>query len=210
MKVDYKKYIKKFEENKTDKKEKEDYGDIQILYNNIKSFYYAQITSKQMNIYVEKVRLESETGKYLDPFNIQRASLFIAIIAVIFTLYLQGSNFFNFHINHFDNSISNIIDALLKIGVLYLAIWNVGKSLYNDKDKKENMQYLINSIRLKILDDIEKEIAEEQILTKKEADKLEKQQRTEQYFNRGKLINNLEPAFSEIAAGLVKVFKKNR
>ncbi|MBU3102237.1 MULTISPECIES: hypothetical protein [Clostridium] len=187
-KVDYKKYVKKFEENKTDKKEKEDYEDIQILYNNIKSFYYTQIKSKQLKVNIEKVRLESETGKYLDPFNIQRIGLFIAICAVIFTLYLQGSNIFNFHIKYFGDSVSNIINASLGAVTFIILICCMGKNLYSDKDKKQNMQFFINSIRLKVLDDIEKEIAEEQIRKKEEADKLEKRQWIEQRFNRGNLF----------------------
>lgn|GEM_PF-5505998 len=175
----------------------ENYLEIKKTYNYIKKDYINRIMQKTIDINIERASLERDinNGKVLSVPN------YLSFTLLAITIFITGM------IATY-NKYPNVTIVITIISSIFVVYAGFSISLYLSKDDKK---VIVFKLCLRVLDDIEKEMAEEQIVIKEKADKLEKQQKIEEYFIRGRFINNLAPALNEIAVGLVsKVFKKNK
>lgn len=138
--------------------EKNDYMELDELYSEIKKDYYNKLKRKEIKISVEKIRLESQMGKYISKLGDFSLNYYIAMVAVFMTLYLEKLNVFGGIIfKNIDKSVASILNSLAALAIFMLLIQFFVCIMDKDieKDKRES---LINNIKLKVLEDIEKEI----------------------------------------------------
>ncbi|MBU3154767.1 hypothetical protein LL038_05270 [Clostridium estertheticum] len=182
--------MKNIEEILNDKNSRND------IKNNYKKAYdsYGEYKYDSKFIKYEEIKLKKIIEEKL--IDINYFGVYITTIALIFTI--LATCFFSLELGGSLNIWISTSYVVLSLIMLFIYEWF----------KSINKRKISNSrVCLKVLEDIQKEVSEEQIQIKEEADKSEKQQRIEQYFNREKFINNFA-TFSEIAVGLSKVFKK--
>ena len=183
---------------------KEEYIITKDLYTYIKVEYVDRIKNDNMCIEIEKARLDRE----INQGKIKSLPNYISYMLLSMTVLASGfiTAFTQYTGKSYNRYILIVGFTIIFVAIILSTGLSTSKEFILD-DKK----VIVFKLSLRVLNDIEEEIAEELSKAKEKADKLEKQQKIEQYFSRGKFINNFAPAFNEIATGLVsKVFKKNK
>ncbi|MBW9170764.1 hypothetical protein K2F43_06030 [Clostridium estertheticum] len=190
---DYQKAISEFNSDMKSTKTTEQYDNINKIYKQIKKYYEAKRINEDFDMNIEKIRIQRNLGVHPNNFMSFGIACYIAIIGTIFYFMIQIT------ISYLDKYGNEIIKFGISLFFLVLLFKTISSTFGKEiiKDKPRN---LMMNISIKVLDDIEKEVAEE-------VDRLEKQQRIEQYISREKFINNFA-TFSEIAVKLSNVFKK--
>lgn len=143
--------------NKEDKK----LEDIANLYNNIKDYYIEKIKTNNNFIIYEKLRLEGELGKYTKNIFNLNLNMGVIILTVLVTLFLESTKVFDIiNITQFHYVINIILNTIIRMSTFFILLFGC---LYNLKDKnseQEKNEEVLNNIRLKVLENIEKEIQE--------------------------------------------------
>ncbi|WP_238906643.1 hypothetical protein [Clostridium sp. YIM B02506] len=153
------------EEIKSDKNEynevKKDIEQTRKLYENIKNYYYKKIKSDYRYLVFEKIRLERKLGKYNHKIIEFSVNYFIGIFSAVFALFLQSVNLFDvIKITVFSNDINSILNNMVKMITFFILLFGFMR-MFDDKGSKEQ-QYInvLNNIKLKVIEEIEKEIEE--------------------------------------------------
>lgn len=125
---------------------KNDYDDIEECYKKIKTYYINKINAKQIDINIERIRLENSIGKY----NGYYSSVYITMIISIFsaTMVLIMQEFLK------SLKINNYLGNAWFLMILFaIAAFSIGKEFKKDKTK----DFTIN-LSIKVLDEIKREI----------------------------------------------------
>lgn len=144
------------EEIKDNIKNKNDQDDILELKNKIREDYIEKINKNELDIISEKIRLEHNVGKYITPYANSIINFSVALFSGIFILYFQNSNIFDIKINFLPQLVVSIITPIIKMLIFLGLIWYVSKVIVNKPDEKNKKISLINNIRLKVLEEIER------------------------------------------------------
>jgi hypothetical protein len=216
-KTRYDDYLELFRTDKCDT----DYVKTEELYNEIKQYYENKVKSNRISISVEKIRLETNLGKYNgNIFNLS-INYFIAMLAVILTLFFEKLDLFGYEFE-FGNDINlnaSFNNALKVISLVAIVLFLI-KVLSDKKTILTNKRDILDNIKLKVLDDLEKEYSAENA-KKKEIENQQSiiEQLKSQNNNSKKdvLMDMVAPAMLEVAATLLKkdswikrMFKKVR
>lgn len=153
--------LKLFNETVGNKIEEEGYGDSLALYNKIKEYYKVKIKQKDFIISVERIRLETIVGKYSDSLSNYSISLFIGIMSALTALFIQSMDVLNINISAFPKE----INMLLKVGTFFTLLYILARSLNDSTSIKNRRKSIVNSIRLNVLAEIEKELAQKEANT---------------------------------------------
>ncbi|MBC2580612.1 hypothetical protein [Clostridium sp. DJ247] len=146
------------EEIKDNVKNKNEHDDILELTKKIRDDYIERINNNELDIMSEKIRLEHSIGKYNTTFMGYSANLYIGIISGIFGFYFQRSGIFNnvIKIKGFSDSANQTIGVIANF-ITFMILIFVLTALMGDKSTRKSKKVsLINNIRLKVLEDIEK------------------------------------------------------
>lgn len=176
-------------------------GNINKIYIEVREYYINKRRKEKFDIKIEKIRIEQNLGSFFNNFTAYNMAFYIAVFGSLFYFMIQT---ILSYIDTGNKIFDSVLSLMVLLGFLFFITKEIDKSIQKDKPRN----FMLN-ISLKVLEDIENEDANKLSKSKEDADKLEKQQRLEQYINRGKVISNFV-AFSEIAVGLSKVFKKNK
>ncbi|MCB2321269.1 hypothetical protein LGK98_10560 [Clostridium tagluense] len=149
--------LKLFNETVGNKTEEDGYNDSLDLYKEIKKYYKVKIKQKDFIIRVERIRLETITGKYSSSLSNYMISLTIAIMAALLAVLIQSVGLFNINISVLPEE----INILLKIVTFLILLYVLINSLNDNISMKNKRESIINNIRLNVLIEIEKEIAQE-------------------------------------------------
>lgn len=143
---------------KNSDEEDKELENIKSLYNNIREYYIKKIDSDENFIIYEKIRLEKSLGKYTkNTFGIT-LNIGAIIFSVLVTLFIESMGIFDrVNISMFIEIVNIILNCLIKVGVFFFMIF-VFTHTYVDKNvKKDRNEEILNNIRLKVLNEIEKE-----------------------------------------------------
>ena len=173
----YEKIINKFNVDMEDTKTIEQYDNINKAYMYIKIYYEKKNKDNKFSIKAEKIRIEENIGSNGSNIISFGMAYYIAIIGSLF--------YFMFELvitafNKYSNEINVGLTIVFLLTMLFFSSYIIGEGI-----KKEGLRNLRLNISLKVLENIEKEIDDEQIREKEKVGKLEIQQRSEEYLNRG-------------------------
>lgn len=181
-----------------------EYKNIKDTYYKLKEFYKKKIKHKEIETQIEKIRLEKKLGRYEGKV-IQFNSAFVcafcsSILIVIIQVMLQIYN----------NKNSALIGELFTLFTLLILFIYIIYDFTKDSTKQKPKDLII-FISLKVLDDIEKEMQQQEIKDKAEADKKDKHELIQQCLsNKDKInmrtINNT----LDIVADVTKVISSRR
>lgn len=145
---------------KDDNEAKRDINEIRDLYINIKDYYYEIIKEDNNFIVYEKIRLEKNLGKYTKGMVDLNMNFFIAVFSAALTLLLDGLEpFESINISIYSTQVNNILNYVAKIVVFFVVIFGFLYNMANDKGTKlEKNITILNNIKLRAIDDIEKEL----------------------------------------------------
>jgi hypothetical protein len=144
---------------KNSNEENKELENIKSLYNNIREYYIKKIDSDENFIIYEKIRLEKSLGKYTKNTLGITLNIGAIIFSVLVTLFIESMGIFDrVNISMFIEIVNVILNCLIKVGVFFFMIF-VFTHTYVDKNvKKDRNEEILNNIRLKVLNDIEREI----------------------------------------------------
>ena len=173
----YEKIINKFNVEMEDAKTTEQYDNINKVFTYIKIYYEKKNKDKKFSIKAEKIRIEDNIGSNASSIISFSMAYYIAIIGSLF--------YFMFELvitafNKYSNEINVGLTIAFLLTMLFFSSYIIGEGI-----KKEGLRNLRLNISLKVLENIEKEIADEQKREKEEVGKLEIQRRIEEHLNRG-------------------------
>lgn len=185
-----------------------DYKQVNKVYNHIYSIYKAKIDNKELNISVEKIRLEKSIGKYQSAVTKNSTTIITGMLCVFIQFAIvDGMKAFG------------VQNDFLKYALTYALLFWFLNYMSNDTNKskpKDVMTY----ISLKVLDDLEKEYS---IENEKKKDVENQQAIVEQLKSENTnskkdvIMDIVAPAMLEVAATVVqksslvkRIFKKGR
>lgn len=160
----YKDCLKQYEEENRDYIKK-DHDDIVMLKDKIEKDYRVKIKNNEIDIAAEKIRLEEAIGKYNTKVMEFSANLLIAMLAGIFGAFIQSIGVFNFipKIKWLSNSTNDLISNVGKVVIFVIMIYFLAKSFVGKDSKKDKINSVVNNIKLKVLEQIEKEMEKEKL-----------------------------------------------
>lgn len=129
-------------------KERSESGKIKCIHHEIKEYYKEQVSTKKIDIKIEKIRLEKLTGKYNSELVKYNISFYIALMCAIFPLYFQEL----FRTTKFNNP---VIILFILCSIIFVLIYFFSKE--SDKDKPKS---LMLNLSLKVLEELEEELKE--------------------------------------------------
>lgn len=139
--------------------EKEDYKTVNNLYGKIKKYYLERLNKNEIDIRVEKVRLEGKAGKLDNNIKSYSVNYLNNFMIIIITLYLEGSKLFDYNLNWFSNSILNNVLTVFSKGIIFMGIaYFLPKLVFNKKTKKEREEEILNNFKLRVVEDLIKDI----------------------------------------------------
>lgn len=140
------------------------YEGIYKLYTQIKDEYIEKINKQEIDLSIEKIRLETILGKYNNPITNIYMGYFVSIVAVIITILLEQLGIFSIDIESRLPFLPQGTNISLKLLTAFFYMYVLMRVLNGKKERKDNSQYLVNCIRLKIIEDIELELKEKQLI----------------------------------------------
>lgn len=160
----YKEYLNIYLVNMHDNNiEKKNHDDLHKIIERIKKDYENNINNNELDIMTEKIRLKHIVGKYNTSVLSNVASFYIAISSGLFALFMQSMDIFNINIYFLSKTGSDLINMVLKVGIFLLLLWFIGKNLIDTEKEKGNKISILNSIRLEVIIQIEKEYQEKKL-----------------------------------------------
>lgn len=151
----FKQCLNLFRINKNEK----GYIEASNLYNEVKEYYKLKLRDENFNLVVEKIRLESIVGKFDNNIKNFSINYLNSFMFVIITLYLEGIKLFEFQLKWFPNDNVNSILTIFSKGILFmLIIYITQKIIFSKGTKKERNDEVLNNVKLKVLEEIEKEM----------------------------------------------------
>ncbi|MBU3182940.1 hypothetical protein [Clostridium psychrophilum] len=173
----YEKIINKFNVDMEDTKTIEQYDNINKAFMYIRIYYEKKNKDKKFSIKAEKIRIEENIGSNGSNIISFGMAYYIAIIGSLFyTMFELVITAFN----KYSNEINVGLTIVFLLTMLFFSSYIIGEGI-----KKEGLRNLRLNISLKVLENIEKEIDDEQKREKEKVGKLEIQQRSEEHLNRG-------------------------
>lgn len=165
----YKDCLELFYKSKDDSDEKRDHDDILILYNEIEKYYKEKIKCSEINIKAEKIRLEQKIGKYANLYRSNTSNLFVGVIPGIFILFFDKLGIFD---DIMLSSVSPELSRALAMSMKFVSFSIISGFLLKFSEEKnlskDKNSLIINNIKLKVLNDIEKEVNEGNFIVKQE------------------------------------------
>lgn len=198
--LEFNKYIN--DENKHNR-----YNHIQELYLKAREHYNKKIKDKDFDIKIEKIKIEKKLGNYSGIMSKSNEAIFVGIFSGVFPLFIE-------RIGLFDEGGNMIRTMLYFFYVLILVAFTFGPTIKKDSTKDAMLYICLN-----VLNEIEKEIIDEKLKLREEADKKVttlSQATFEQPFDKRTVLKEIvAPAIMEVAATIIKkdswfkrVFKK--
>lgn len=140
--------------NSEDKKK--DFSELCELYNKIKRYYLNEMQSNEFSILIEKIQLEKKLGRYTGMKTNYNMTFLIGLISAVLPINIQ--------LMGLTDEKGNLFLGLFSMAAFVISIVMVfGKDITKDKTND-----IMISLCLKVLEDIEKEINENNILAKSE------------------------------------------
>lgn len=200
---DIEKGIKEFNDYFQSTQEREN-KEIDDLYNHIREAYRIKFNNDEIKIKIEKMNIERNIGRYQGALRKNGLTLFIGILGIMIQLMLPEF----LRMLNINNPAVNFI--IMGIFIVWF-ISNIGKDF--DKQRPRD---LMNFVALKVLDDMENEIADQKAIDEKKVT----WERIEQCVSKNNVLNNALTTFAEVAAekvvreGIVRrvlsVFRKKK
>ncbi|MBM7869254.1 hypothetical protein JOC70_000723 [Clostridium pascui] len=172
-----------------------EYNDIEKIYNDIREYYKEKIKNKEINLSVEKIRLERSLGKHSGAGFSYSIAFIIAIAGGIFSSIIQQIIKIVEMENNFKTS-GIVISIFVLLGVYLYAIFALGKDL----NKYKPRDVMLN-ISLKVIEELEKEMNENKAIQEKEVNREKTIEQIKQHIDSANTIKNtVLPVMAEIAA----------
>lgn len=139
--------------------DEKDYTKMEKRYKRFRKYYKKKINNREIDIRVEKVRLEAKVGKFDSNIKSYSINYLISFMVILFTLYLESSKIFEFQVGLFSNNdFNNILTVSLK-GILFMGMaYFVPKIILNKDSKKEREEEFSNNLKIRVVEDLIKDI----------------------------------------------------
>lgn len=173
-------------------KELEKYEELKNVYSKIRAYYEAKVINNEVDLKIEKIRLERNLGKQLGASITYIIAFGISILGALMSVLIQETlKIVNSHY---------WILTFLVIGALYFFIM---RSIGNEAEKARPRDIMLN-ISLKVVEELEKEINENKAKQEREDNREKTIQRISQHIDNKNAIKNVVlPVIAEIAATTV-------
>lgn len=159
----YKDCLKQYEEeNKINIKK--DHDDIVVLKEKIEKDYRIKIGNNEIDIMAEKIRIERSVGRYHTKLMESTTSLFISLIVSVSGLFIQSLGLFNnIKIKGLSDSVNDSLSNLGRVITFMIIIYFLTKSFIGKDSEKDKINSVVNNIKLKVLEQIEKDSEKENL-----------------------------------------------
>jgi len=170
---DYEELIKNFDDNSKSPYDK-DYNNVLKLYYHIKNYYKRKIVIGEIDIIIEKVRLEKNIGKYESSLTNLNTTVITGLLCIFIQfIFIEGAK-----LTRYNNS---FVTFSLTVIMMYIFF-----SVITKQSKKDKYNDLLNYISLKVLEELEKEQSRDHMtLSEVAASKVEEDKLDE-------ILNNIE------------------
>lgn len=155
----FKECSKAFEKETSMDTDDKKYQEARELYSEIRKYYLAKYKKDEYYLKVEKVRLEQQLGKYTSDIVNHNINLYIGIFSALVALLMESIGIFDvIKISAFSDDINSSLNNLLKVVTFLVILFSLIYSITSDKTtKSQNEKVILGNIKLKVLEDIEKE-----------------------------------------------------
>lgn len=144
---------------KNSNEEDKELENIKSLYNNIREYYIKKIDSDENFIIYEKIRVEESLGEYTKNTLGINLNMFAIVFSVLATLCIESMGIFDkVNISIFIDLVNIILNSIIKVGIFVFMIFIYAHISVDKNTKKDRNKEILNNIRLKVLNDIEREI----------------------------------------------------
>jgi hypothetical protein len=149
-----------FDAEKNKSQDDLDFNSAKKLYVDLKKYYLEKIKQDDKFINIERIRLQQELGNYTRDFVNTNITFYITFLSALGALLLQDIGLFDkIKITSFTEEINSSLSLFLKIIAFFAILGYLTYQMNFDKSSKtEKRKTILNNIKLKVLEDIEKEI----------------------------------------------------